>query len=198
MSLDDSSESLCASFQIMNENNHKVKDSNIGVSNALADLRRFLIPAVIRKIGKPRKRYSHHLQLGDGWRLASFVYVLCRWYFWSLRAIIREEKNPFVKGKKEKKNRCQFSSLRARLWLTVYGTSVVEIITVSCRTGAVFDCRKHTGGLWHDLKTIRHKAALKSLQIAPQMLCVCVGVCMGVGGVWLYVVTASLWHWAHC
>lgn len=103
MSLDDSSESLCASFQITNENNHKVKESNSGVSNALPDLRWFLIPAVIRKIGKPWKRYSHHLQLGDGWRLASFVYVLCRWYFWSLRAIIREEKNPFVKGKKEKK-----------------------------------------------------------------------------------------------
>lgn len=103
MSLDDSSESLCASFQIIHENNHKVKESNSAVSNALPDHRWFLIPAVIRKIGKPWKRYSHHLHLGDGWRLASFVYVLCRWYFWSLRAIIREEKNPFVKGKKEKK-----------------------------------------------------------------------------------------------
>lgn len=110
----------------------------------------------------------------------------------------RREKSICEGEKRKEKNRCQFSSLRARLWLTVYGTSAVEIMAVSCRTGAVFDCRKHTGGLWRDLKTVRYKAASKSLQIAPQMLCVCVGVCMGVGGVSLYVVTASLWHWAHC
>lgn len=66
-----------------------------------------------------------------------------------------EEKNQFLK----KKNQCQFSSLRTCLWLTVYGTSAMEIMILSCRTSTVFDCRKCTGGLLRHLKAVRYKLA---------------------------------------
>lgn len=76
-------------------------------------------------------------------------------YFWILHTVVREEKNQSLK----KKNQCQFSSLRACLWLTVYGTSAMEIMILSCCTSTVFDCRKCTGGLLRHLKAVRYKLA---------------------------------------
>lgn len=50
-------------------------------------------------------------------------YSLLLIYFWSIHTVVSEEKNQFLK-----KNQCQFSSLWACLWLTVYRTSAMEIM----------------------------------------------------------------------
>lgn len=96
-------------------------------------------------------------------------------YFWSLHTVVREEKNQFLK----KKNQCQFSSLRACLWLTVYGTSAIEIMILSCRTSTVFDRRKCTGGLLRHLKAVRYKLAPIRVNYPNTVI-------------------VFLWHWALC
>lgn len=95
-------------------------------------------------------------------------YSLLLIFFLSVHTVVSEEKNQFLK-----KNQCQFPSLSACLWLTVYGTSAMEIMIL------FFWLHYHSfltiwkccwGLLWNRLWDL---SSLKLVQITPTLSFLC-------------------------